>query len=74
MVYFESIRQIADTSASLIGVRHDDDLVTTVDELGGELIDVTLNAALVQCQFGRQLCQSVETNELTNPVAERKNH
>jgi len=45
MVDFEAIREIADTGAPIVRVSNDYHLVSTVDELGGELVDVALDAA-----------------------------
>ena len=45
VVDFEAICEIADAGAAFVGVGDDDDFVAAVDELGGELVDVALNAA-----------------------------
>lgn len=45
MVDLESIGEIPNTSPPFIRMGDDDDLVATVDELGGELVDVAFNAA-----------------------------
>ena len=45
MVDFEAIRKISYAGPPFVCVRYDYDLVSSVDELGGELIDVTFDAA-----------------------------
>jgi len=45
MVDFEAVGQIADTRATLIGVCDDDDLVSTINELGRQLVDVTFDSS-----------------------------
>jgi hypothetical protein len=45
MVDFEAIREIAHASSPFVCVRYDDDFVSSVDELGGELVDVTLDSS-----------------------------
>lgn len=45
MVYLETISQVADSRAALIGVRHNDDLVAAIDKFRGKLVNVTFNAA-----------------------------
>lgn len=45
VVDFETIGEVADTSAAFVGMGYNDDLVATVDEFGGELVDVRFDAA-----------------------------
>lgn len=45
MVHFQPIGEIAHTFSVVMGVRDDDDLVASVDELAGELVNVRFNAS-----------------------------
>lgn len=45
MVNFESICQVSNTLSTFICMRDDDDFMAPVYELGGQLIDVTLDAS-----------------------------
>lgn len=40
VVDFQAVREVANASAALICVRYDYDFVSSIDELGGELVDV----------------------------------
>ena len=44
MVDFETIGEIADTCPSFVGVCYDDHFVSSIDELRGELVDVTFDS------------------------------
>lgn len=44
MVDFEAIREISYASSTFVGMGNDDDLVSTVYEFAGELVDMTLDA------------------------------
>ena len=45
VIDLESIRKIAHAGPSFVCVGDDDDFVASIDELGGQLIDVTLNTS-----------------------------
>ena len=45
MIDLEAVGQISNTRSPFIRVGDDDDFVATVDELGGELVDVAFNTA-----------------------------
>ena len=45
MIYFEAIGQVSNACAALVCVRDNDHLVATIDELGRELVDVTLDSS-----------------------------
>jgi hypothetical protein len=45
MVDFEAVCEVTDAGSSFVGVRDDDDFMAAVDELGGQLVDVALDAA-----------------------------
>lgn len=78
MVDLEPICQIADSSATFVGMSDYYDFVATVDEFGRELIDVTFDSArlgkeevtnhsnivrhLARCFFFRTSCESLIAN------------
>ena len=45
MVDFEAVREIPHSRAPVVGVRYNDDFVSSIDELGGELVDMTFDSA-----------------------------
>lgn len=45
MVHFQSVGQIMHPRSTLVRVRDDHHLVSSIDQLGGELIDVTLDSS-----------------------------
>jgi len=45
MVDLQAICEISDASPSLVGMGYDNNLMPSVDELGGELVDVALDSA-----------------------------
>ena len=45
MVDFDTVGEVADAFAVIVGVGDDNDLVATVDKLCGELIDVRFDAS-----------------------------
>ena len=45
MVHFEAVRQIVNSCTTFVGMGDYDDLVATVNELSGELVDVALNSS-----------------------------
>ena len=45
MVHFEAVRQVVNSCTTFIGMGDYDDLVATVNELSGELVDVALNSS-----------------------------
>ena len=45
VVDFEAVREIPHSSAPVVSVRYNDDFVSSIDELGGELVDMTFDSA-----------------------------
>ena len=45
MVDFEAVREIPHSRAPFVGVRYNDDFVSSIDELRGELVDMTFDSA-----------------------------
>lgn len=45
VIDLEAIREIPHTSATFVCMCYDDDLMPSVDELGGELVNMTLDSA-----------------------------
>ena len=47
MVYFETVGEVSDTCATLVGMCDNYDLVATIDEFAGQLVDVTLDSSVL---------------------------
>lgn len=45
MVDFEAVREIPHSRAPVVGVRYNDDFVSSINELGRELVDMTFDSA-----------------------------
>ena len=45
MIYLQTVGKIANPSPPFVSMCDNDDFVTSIDELGGNLIDMTLHAA-----------------------------
>jgi len=45
VVDFEAVGKIPHSRAPLVGVRYNDDFVSSIDELGGKLVDMTFDSA-----------------------------
>jgi hypothetical protein len=45
MVDFQSVRQVMDTCPAFVGMRDNDDLVPSINQFCGQLIDVTFHAS-----------------------------
>ena len=45
MVYFKAVREISHSRAPVVGVRYNNNFVSSIDELGGELVDMAFDSA-----------------------------
>ena len=44
VINFEPVSEVSDACTALVGMRDDHNLMATVDELGGELVDMTFDS------------------------------
>jgi len=66
MVHLQAVCEIPDACSTSIGMRDDNDVVATINELGGKLVDVTLDTTRLWEEEVADHCNVVRHDELAS--------